>query len=197
MLFQNENTEEKIMRATFKVVQREGLQKATTKKIAAEAGVNEVTIFRKFENKKNLIETTQKFYMDTLINKLNETFDYDEDEGIEEYLKKCFNGILEYSEDDFKVIGVALQEVRDDPDRKLLMSTITDTIIIKLDNFFKLQLEKGVLKNINSKAVALMCFSLIFQSIILWQIYGSNTDMEADYYAEDFLNIIFNGIKRE
>lgn len=197
MLFQNENTEEKIMRATFKVVQREGLQKATTKKIAAEAGVNEVTIFRKFENKKNLIETTQKFYMDTLINKLNETFDYDEDEGIEEYLKKCFNGILEYSEDDFKVIGVALQEVRDDPDRKLLMSTITDTIIIKLDNFFKLQLEKGVLKNINSKAVALMCFSLIFQSIILWQIYGSNTDMEADYYAEDFLNIIFNGIKRK
>ena len=197
MLFQNENTEEKIMRATFKVVQREGLQKATTKKIAAEAGVNEVTIFRKFENKKNLIETTQKFYMDTLINKLNETFDYDEDEGIEEYLKKCFNGILEFSEDDFKVIGVALQEVRDDPDRKLLMSTITDTIIIKLDNFFKLQLEKGVLKNINSKAVALMCFSLIFQSIILWQIYGSNTDMEADYYAEDFLNIIFNGIKRE
>lgn len=197
MLFQNENTEEKIMRATFKVVQREGLQKATTKKIAAEAGVNEVTIFRKFENKKNLIETTQKFYMDTLINKLNETFDYDEDEGIEEYLKKCFNGILEFSEDDFKVIGVALQEVRDDPDRKLLMSTITDTIIIKLDNFFKLQLEKGVLKNINSKAVALMCFSLIFQSIILWQIYGSNTEMEADYYAEDFLNIIFNGIKRE
>ena len=197
MLFQNENTEEKIMRATFKVVQREGLQKATTKKIAAEAGVNEVTIFRKFENKKNLIETTQKFYMDTLINKLNETFDYDEDEGIEEYLKKCFNGILEFSEDDFKVIGVALQEVRDDPDRKLLMSTITDTIIIKLDNFFKLQLEKGVLKNINSKAVALMCFSLIFQSIILWQIYGSNTEMEADYYAEDFLNIIFNGIKRK
>ena len=197
MLFQNENTEEKIMRATFKVVQMEGLQKATTKKIAAEAGVNEVTIFRKFENKKNLIETTQKFYMDTLTNKLNETFDYDEDEGIEEYLKKCFNGILEFSEDDFKVIGVALQEVRDDPDRKLLMSTITDTIIIKLDNFFKLQLEKGVLKNINSKAVALMCFSLIFQSIILWQIYGSNADMEADYYAEDFLNIIFNGIKRK
>ena len=37
-------------------VQKEGVQKATTKKIAAEAGVNEVTIFRKFENKKNLIE---------------------------------------------------------------------------------------------------------------------------------------------
>ena len=59
MLFERENTEEKIIRATFNIVQKEGVQKATTKKIAAEAGVNEVTIFRKFENKKNLIESTK------------------------------------------------------------------------------------------------------------------------------------------
>lgn len=195
MLFETENTEEKIMRATFKIVQKVGIQKATTKKIAAEAGVNEVTIFRKFENKKNLIETTQKFYMDALINKLNETYDFTGEETVEEYLKNCFYGTLKFTEDDFKIIGVALQEVRDEPDKKLLMSTITDAIINKLDEFFKLQLEKGVIKDIDSKAVALMCFSLIFQSLILWQIYGSSTDIEADYYAEDFLNIIFNGIK--
>ena len=197
MLFETENTEEKIMRATFKIVQKVGIQKATTKKIAAEAGVNEVTIFRKFENKKNLIETTQKFYMDSLINKLNETYDFNGDETAEEYLKNCFYGTLKFSENDFKVIGVALQEVREEPDKKLLMSTITDTIINKLDEFFKLQLEKGVIKDIDSKAVALMCFSLIFQSLILWQIYGSSTGIEADYYADDFLDIIFNGIKPE
>lgn len=52
MLFERENTEEKIIAATFNIVQKEGVQKATTKKIAAEAGVNEVTIFRKFDNKK-------------------------------------------------------------------------------------------------------------------------------------------------
>ena len=62
MLFEKENTEEKIITATFNIVQREGVQKATTKKIAAEAGVNEATIFRKFENKKNLIEATKDYY---------------------------------------------------------------------------------------------------------------------------------------
>ncbi|MDO5825750.1 MAG: helix-turn-helix domain-containing protein [Methanosphaera sp.] len=51
MLFETESTEEKIIVATFDILQREGLQKATTKKIAFEAGVNEVTIFRKFKNK--------------------------------------------------------------------------------------------------------------------------------------------------
>lgn len=45
------STDEKIINATFGILQREGFTKATTKKIAAEAGVNEVTIFRNFQNK--------------------------------------------------------------------------------------------------------------------------------------------------
>lgn len=45
MLFERDDTEEKIIVATFNILQKEGVQKATTKKIAAEAGVNEVTIF--------------------------------------------------------------------------------------------------------------------------------------------------------
>ena len=194
MLFEKENTEEKIIRATFDIVQREGLQKATTKKIAAEAGVNEVTIFRKFENKKNLIKKTKEYYTNQLIAKLEESFEFNETDSIEEYLKRSFNKILEFSEEDFNIIRVAMQEVKNDDDKKLLITTITDTIINKLDEFFKLQLEKGTIKDLNSKAVSLMCFSIIFQSLILWQIYNDG-DLAADYYADDFLDIIFNGIK--
>ena len=194
MLFEKENTEEKIIRATFDIVQREGLQKATTKKIAAEAGVNEVTIFRKFENKKNLIKKTKEYYTKQLTAKLEESFEFSEDDSIEEYLKRSFNKILEFSEEDFNIIRVAMQEVKNDDDKKLLITTITDTIINKLDDFFKLQLKKGTIKDLNSKAVALMCFSIIFQSLILWQIYNDG-ELAADYYAEDFLDIIFNGIK--
>ena len=57
------------------------------------------------------------------------------------------------------------------------------------------QLEKGEIKNVNSKAISVMCFSIIFQSTILWQIYGNNADMDSDIFADDYLDIIFNGIK--
>lgn len=77
----------------------------------------------------------------------------------------------------------------------MLITTITDTIINKLDEFFQLQIQNKIIKNINSKAVSIMCFSLIFQSLILWQVYGSAGDIEPDYYADDFLDILFNGIK--
>ena len=195
MLFERENTEEKIITATFNIVQKEGVQKATTKKIAAEAGVNEVTIFRKFENKKNLIEATKDYYMAKLLSKLEETFDFDEDDSIEEYLKDCFHGILDFSQEDISIIRVAMQEINGESDKKLLISRITDTIINKMEEFFKLQLEKGEIKNVNSKAISVMCFSIIFQSTILWQIYGNNADMDSDIFADDYLDIIFNGIK--
>ena len=195
MLFERENTEEKIIAATFNIVQKEGVQKATTKKIAAEAGVNEVTIFRKFENKKNLIEATKDYYMAKLLSKLEETFDFDEEDSIEEYLKRSFHGILDFSEEDISIIRVAMQEIEGASDRKLLISQITDTIISKMEEFFKFQLEKGRIRNVNSKAISLMCFSIIFQSLILWQIYGDTTDIESDYFADDYLDIIFNGIK--
>ena len=195
MLGETENTEEKIIKATFKILQAEGTAKTTTKKIAAEAGVNEVTIFRKFDNKKNLVEMTKQFYMTRLVEKLENNFSFTGDESIEYYLKSTFYGILDFTEDDFSIIKVAMQEVRDVPDKKLLISQITDAILGKLEEFFKLQLEKGVIKDVNSKAVSIMCFSIIFQSLILWQIYGTSTGIDSDYYAEDFLNIIFNGIK--
>ena len=195
MLFERENTEEKIITATFNIVQKEGVQKATTKKIAAEAGVNEVTIFRKFENKKNLIEATKDYYMAKLLSKLEETFDFDEDDSIEEYLKNCFHGILDFSQEDISIIRVAMQEINGESDKKLLISRVTDTIINKMEEFFKLQLEKGEIKNVNSKAISVMCFSIIFQSTILWQIYGNNADMDSDIFADDYLDIIFNGIK--
>ena len=195
MLFERENTEEKIIRATFNIVQKEGVQKATTKKIAAEAGVNEVTIFRKFENKKNLIEATKEYYLTKLLSKLEKTFDFDEDDTIEEYLKRSFHGILEFSPEDINIIRVAMQEIKVESDKKLLISHITDTIINKMEEFFKLQLEKSVIKNVNSKAISVMCFSIIFQSTILWQIYGNSADIDSDIFADDYLDIIFNGIK--
>ena len=195
MFGKNENTEEKIISATFKILREEGVQKATTKKIAAEAGVNEVTIFRKFENKKNLVQVTKDYYLNALIEKLENTFSFEEDDEIENYIQNCFYGVLEYTREDFSVIQVAMQEVQDTPDRKLLMSQITDAILFKLEDFFKLKKEKGVIKDLNPMAVAILCYSIIFQSVILWQIYGNTEEFESDdSVSEDILEMIYHGI---
>ena len=190
-----DNTEEKIVKATFEILQEEGLKKATTKKIAKKAGVNEVTVFRKFENKKNLVEITKEYYLQKLIGELEEIFYFDEDDGIEEYLKISYFGVLNLSEEEFSILKVAMEEVRSDDDKKPLISDITDLIINKLEEFFKLQVDKGVIKEINTHSLSVMCFSILFQSVILWKVYNIGLGFETNYYADDLLDMMFEGIK--
>lgn len=189
------DTDIKIINATFIILQKEGFAKATTKKIDAEAEVNEVTIFRRFQNKKNLVEKTKEYHFQILIDKLREIFDFNDDDEIEGYLQSNFIGLLNLSDRDFAVFKIAMEEVRNIPDKKQLISRITDTIIDKLEKFFNSQIEKGKIRQIDSRVLALMCFSITFQSVILWRVYEDNTNIDADRYAKSFLDILYNGIK--
>lgn len=190
-----DSTSEKIIVATFKILQEEGFQKATTKKIAAKAGVNEVTIFRKFDSKKNLVEITKKYYLEKLMNTLEEIFDFGEDEEIEEYLKITFYGILNLSDDDFSILKVAMEEVREVPEKSLLISQVTDVMLDKLEEFFELQISKGKIRQINARSLAVMCYGVLFQSVVLWKIYNKDLGFESNPYADDMLDMLFNGIK--
>ena len=55
-------TEEKILKAATKLFSEYGFNGVSTKKIAEVAGVNEVTIFRHFTNKSNLLQAVIKHF---------------------------------------------------------------------------------------------------------------------------------------
>ena len=135
-------TDERIITATFKLLQKEGINKTTTKKIAAKAEVSEITIFRNFKNKDNLIKITKEYYLEKFLAQLEEIFDFNDGDEIDEYLQSNFIGLLNLSDADFSIIKVAMEEVRDIPEKKQLISRITTTVIDKLDKFFQAQIEK-------------------------------------------------------
>ena len=192
-----DSTEEKIINATFRILQKEGIDKATTKRIASEAGVNEVTIFRKFDTKKNLIETTKEYYFNEFLEKIESIFDFTGDETIEEYLGKNFEGLFELKDKDFSIIKISMEEVREIPEKKRLISVITNTMLNKLEEFFKLQIEKGEIRNVDTRVLSINCFSVTFQSIVLRKIYDENAELDSQKYADAFLDILYNGIKKK
>ncbi len=55
-------TEEKILKAATKLFSEYGYNGVSTKKIADTAGVNEVTLFRHFGNKSNLLQAVIKYF---------------------------------------------------------------------------------------------------------------------------------------
>ena len=106
--------------------------------------------------------------MDILIYKLEEIFSFEGDEEISEYLNKNFMGFLNLPEENLSIIKIAMEEVKDIPEKKHILSSITDTIIDKLDEYFKLQKEKGNIRDVDTRVLGVMCYSMTFQSIVLW-----------------------------
>lgn len=190
------STDEKIVNATFNILQKEGEKKATTKRIAAEAGVNEITIFRKFKTKSNLIEIVKAYYLQIFMDKLENIFDFNEDDTIEEYLRSNFYELLNLPNEDFNIMKIAMEEVHEIPEKKLIMTRVTDVVINKLEEFFLFQKEKGeVRQDIDARVLAVMCFGMTFQSVVLWNIYNKDPNIENEQYGKEIRNILFNGIK--
>ncbi len=92
-----ENTREKIVKTALRLFSIYGYSNTTTKLIAKEAGVNEVTIFRYFGNKDNLFQESTKDYVEELnfVDRVNKIYELDFEEVVLkvglEYLSYCFD----------------------------------------------------------------------------------------------------------
>lgn len=197
MEVKNGSVEERIINASFHILEKEGFSGATTKKIAEKAGVSEVTLFRKFESKEKLISIVKEHYSTDFIEKLTEIFQYTPEISVEEYLTQCFNKLVNLTDNELTILKVGMEEVRDIPTDKKVFLRISETIIDELTKFFSLKIEQKELREINPSILALNMFSIMFESIILWKVYGKQPKYNIDRYTEDFLDIILNGIKSD
>lgn len=191
------STEEKILNASFNILEKEGLIGATTKKIAKEANVSEVTIFRKFQTKQKLIEEAKRYYCNNLITKLEKIFEFDPEISTEDYLISCFNEVINLTDHELNIIKVGIEEVRGIPLEDKVLLKISETIIQKLSEFFTLKIKQNKIRAVNPDILALNIFSVLFESIILWKVYGKPLKYSVDKYTSDFLDIILNGIKSD
>lgn len=195
MNIEKNSTNEKIVEATFEILREEGVSKVTTKKIAAKAGVNEVTIFRNFKNKQNLIDATKEYYLQKFMDELANIFDFTDDVEIGDYLHDNFQELSNLSEKDFSILKIAMEEVHEIPEKKLLISSINEVVLTKLEEFFTLQIEKGKIRDVDARVLAVMCFGITFQSLVLWKIYDGSSSIDTEDYSQKFLDMLYHGIK--
>ena len=187
--------EERIINASFEILEKEGISKTTTKKIAQTANVSEVTLFRKFKNKETLINVTKDYYCKSLLEKLNQIFEFREDEKIDEYLINSFHELINLDSNELNMIKVGIREVIKTSKEETILLKISETIIKKLKDFFTIKIKRHEIRNINPEMLAMTIFSIIFEYTILIKVYGKPSQIDIDTYINDFLDITLNGIK--
>lgn len=189
-----DKTEQKIVDATIFLLDKEGMNGTTTKKIAKKAEVSEVTVFRKFKSKDNLLKIAKIYYSDYFLEKISDIFINYEDTDLESLLKNTWWKLVNFLDNNLDIIKIALDELMSNPEEEKIFSKFSDEVLKNLTNIFQEQIDKGKIRKINPSAAALTVFSVIVEGIIFWKFESKFSNDDTNKYLDDFLDIFINGI---
>lgn len=189
-----DKTEQKIVDATIFLLDKKGMNGTTTKKIAKKAEVSEVTVFRKFKSKDNLLKIAKIYYSDYFLEKISDIFTNYEDTDLESLLKNTWWKLVNFLDNNMDIIKIALDELMSSPEEEKMFSKFSDEVLKNLTNIFQEQIDKGKIRKINPSAAALTVFSVIVEGIIFWKFESKVSTDDTNKYLDDFLDIFINGI---
>ncbi len=167
-----EETRKKLLKSALKLFSENGYEGTTTKSIAEKSGVNELTLFRHFESKKNLFLAC-----------INEELD------IEEELKEIH---IEPSDDlksDLTKIGMEIgQKVIENSElmKIMLMETkrtqrithVPGTAQELLKKYLRKAKKKGLIKDIDIDIASITFFSFFFRILVTNAFLGKDHMMD-------------------
>lgn len=183
----------KLLRAGTVVFAREGLQGATTRMIAQEAGVNEVTLFRLFESKERLLAEVlaneRQAQCDTLAQKTTWTQDLRSDLRTH---AQSFNAMLEKNE---AMIRTLIGEARRQPAHA--KQVIQEAVRPARDGFISYLTEardQGRVRSDVKLAAAVDMFTGMLLSGMLRRTSHGVTEYSTKDYLDTCLEIFVAGI---
>lgn len=188
------STEDKILDATIELLDNEGINGATTRKIASEAGVNEVTVFRKFKNKKRLLRAAKERGANQFLEELETLFDIDEVDDVEAYLMAIWKNASKKIDKRINLIRISMEEVRGIPLEDKVFPKISRLIKQHLAEYFQKLIDRGIVKDIDPDAAAMTIFSIVFHITIYGKIYEQYPEETMEETMEKSLKIFLYGI---
>ena len=154
-------TQQRILAAAARVLDREGYAGATTRAIAAEAGVNEVTLFRNFRSKQNLLlGVIERFSalrgLEALAGQL--TGDYRQD------LIRIATLFMEMLGRNRRAILITMAEAQRDPEVREVVAGPPTRQRQMLGQYLRRQMERGVVRDLpDPELVAQSFFGMFFE----------------------------------
>jgi AcrR family transcriptional regulator len=156
-------TKELLLKATLKLISEKGYLGATTREIAQEAGVTELTLFRHFGSKEKLFEELLKSY--TFLPKLKELLPGLEDLSCEQALTVIAKRFLLTLKERKAMIRILFSEMTTYPEKiRTVYNNFVDEMRSTLAGYFKALQDRGILKKRVSPEIAARVFLWILFS---------------------------------
>ncbi|MGB9838381.1 MAG: TetR/AcrR family transcriptional regulator [Methanothermobacter sp.] len=183
-------TERRIIDAARKLFIKKGYRGTTTREIASMAGVNEVTLFRKFGSKKNLL----KMIMEESRKSVSEVLEILEGDGdprevLQEVTERLMEVMVAERIDLLFVMMVERELEEHGFEEWEFPDSIAKRIYSSIEDYIKRKILDGAIREVNPGIVAEMMVSYISHGSLSSHFRGHESPA-----AEEFIDILWNGI---
>ncbi len=187
-----EDTKERITKAALAVFSSKGYASATTREIAEEARVNEVTLFRHFGSKENLL--TAVIERHSVLPVIAETIKTELTGDYRSDLKIIAHHILEVWNQRRELIIIMMREAQQHPEEISLLTRVPRRLREYLSEYLSGLAKQGVVRRLNFAASAQAFISGLFTYFLTSNLFGSEFHpYSADEYIDNFVDIFVSG----
>jgi AcrR family transcriptional regulator len=192
--------EEEILKAAMKTIVREGYNGATTKLIADEAHINEVTLFRKFQSKENILQAVITQQRDDALQILTSTFlsQRARDDSVTIHLESTLRGLgsdlTEFMKTRMDLMILLISEGRRKPFVAKTVSSIPQDMIRQLEKLFREQIHLRKMRDVDPQLAALIFLGFVFYYSLMKEIFGDKVIKDNKKILDGFVDIFLNGV---
>lgn len=193
----SEDTRNAIIEAAFQVFSCKGYNAATTKEIAMEAGVAEVTLFRHFKTKQELLYEVARDRAVYNVEKLQRLVEENMDLPPAEALQIIIGDRIQVMRENQNLMRFGLVEAHHDQELlKMYETRVIKPVLESMEHYLRVQIARGHFRQVN-----VMAASRILMAMIVSQVFNFPILMEPprDYQAtaQELTDIYLRGLERK
>lgn len=188
-----DETGQKIIDAAMALVRDKGYVATTTKEIAKAAGVNECTLFRKFESKKDIVlqGANQAGWRANIEPEIFEKAVWDLQADLEMFMRAYMDRMTP----EFVNLSIGLRAPQLYEETKQLIMKVPQAFLVSFTDYLHQMCALGKIPQRDFKALALSVFSAAFGYTFLNASFGKElTDVEKDEYIKESVQMFVKGI---
>lgn len=189
-----DETSQKIIDATMSLVRDKGYVATTTKDIARVAGVNECTLFRKFQSKKDIVlkGVEQEKWRADVTPEIFKNVKWDLQSDLEMFMTEYVKRITP----DFVNLSIGLRAPQLYEETAPFIMKVPQAFISSIIDYFNEMEEKGKIRHMDFECLAMTIFSSTFGYTFLKASFEYNlSETEKEEYIKKSVELFCNGIQ--